>query len=352
MTTDIAVPDVQRAWVVVDQGPPRQVLKLKSDWPVLKKLEPGYVLVKIQAAALNPVGYKMMSVTPDFVFKRPYVADYDIAGVIVDENDSTFKKGDEVFGWTFAWVKTAYQKVPKQGALSEYAVVAASSLALKPKNITPVQAAGVTLTALTALHNLDEAGLEEGQTILVNGGSTAVGSFAIQLAKIRGAKVVAVASGKNEQYFIDYTKVGPLHKYLAENPPSPKFNVILEAVGLYDPSLYTYSKNYLAPNGVYLSAGPQPTKLASFDTLWNTLRFATVFLPSFLTGYKPKFAVPLVTNENNRLERLRAWLEEGKLKPLVDSVFNFENALEAYDRAMTFRATGKVVVKVDNSLES
>ncbi|EFI28441.1 quinone oxidoreductase [Coprinopsis cinerea okayama7 len=354
MTTEFAVPDVQKAWVVVAQGKPERALRFKSDWPVTKRLDPGHVLVKIQAAALNPVGYKMMKLAPNFVANRPHVAEYDFAGVIVDENDSNFKKGDEVFGWA----NTAYQRISKQGALAEYVVVPASEIALKPANITPIQASGITLTAITALHSLDQAGLEEGQTILINGASTAVGSFAIQLAKIKGAKVVAVASGRNEQYvrnlgadeFIDYTKVGPLHKYLEKSPPSPKYNVVLEAVGIYDPSLYTSSKSYLAPNGVYLSVGPQP-KLG-WKTVWDTLRLFTVFLPSFLTGYRTKFAIPVVKNEENRLERLRAWLEEGKLKPVVDTVYNFEDTLKAYERIMSSRATGKVVVKVDNSLES
>lgn len=88
----------------------------------------------------------------------------------------------------------------KQGALSEYVAVPHTYIAKRPANVSEVEAAGVALTAMTALQALDLAGLEEGQTLFVNGGSTAVGAWAIQLAKIRGAKVVATASGKNEEY--------------------------------------------------------------------------------------------------------------------------------------------------------
>lgn len=92
------------------------------------------------------------------------------------------------------------QRVTKQGVLSEYIAVPETFIVKRPSNINEIQAAGVTLTAMTALQALNQAGLEEGQTLFVNGGSTAVGAWAIQLAKIRGAKVVATASGKNEEY--------------------------------------------------------------------------------------------------------------------------------------------------------
>lgn len=88
----------------------------------------------------------------------------------------------------------------KQGALAEYIAVPDTFIAKRPSNVSEIEAAGVTLTAMTALQALNQAGLEEGQTLFVNGGSTAVGAFAIQFAKIRGAKVVATASGKNEEY--------------------------------------------------------------------------------------------------------------------------------------------------------
>jgi len=86
------------------------------------------------------------------------------------------------------------------------------------------------------------------QTVLINGGSSATGAFAIQIAKYKGARVVATASGKNEQFvrnlgadeFIDYTTQGPLHEYLVQHIPDSKYHVIFDAVGLTDPSLFTW----------------------------------------------------------------------------------------------------------------
>ena len=90
------------------------------------------------------------------------------------------------------------------GALAQYTRVRADLAVLRPKNVTPTQAAGIPLAALTAAEALGKhAHLAAGQSVFVNGGSTAVGSFAIQLAKAKGAKVAASASGKNEQYVRD-----------------------------------------------------------------------------------------------------------------------------------------------------
>ncbi len=175
-----------------------------------------------------------MKLLPNWMTKRPYPPEYDLSGVIEDGNDSEFHAGDEVFGYIPADKAAA----TKQGALQQYARVPASALALRPRNVTPTEAAGFTLAAQTAWQALFKAGgFEAGQTILVNGASSSVGAFTVQIAKAKGAgRIVATASEKNEDFvrslgadeFIDYTKE-PLHKYLTKNPPSPKYHIIFDA---------------------------------------------------------------------------------------------------------------------------
>ena len=88
-----------------------------------------------------------------------------------------------------------------QGALAQYARVPADALVIRPANVTPVHASGLTLAGLTAYDIICKtAKVGSGQSVFVNGGSTAVGAFAIQLAKIRGAKVVASASASKESF--------------------------------------------------------------------------------------------------------------------------------------------------------
>ncbi|KAF8968381.1 hypothetical protein BDZ97DRAFT_1916217 [Flammula alnicola] len=353
--SDTIIPDVQRAWVNVRRGAPAQALTLKQDWPVPKNLAPREVLLKVQAAALNPVGYKLFKLLPDFIAGRPRVAEYDLSGVVVDANGTQFSNGDQVYGW----VPSDQLRKTNQGALAQYTKVSTDSIVPRPPNVTPTQAAGFTLAGQTAyaaiMNSID---LKPGQTVFVNGGSTAVGAFAIQLAKIRGAKVTASASGKNEEFvrkmgadeFVDYTKVSLPH-YLVKNNSNAKFDYVLEAVGLSDPSLYTFSDAYLSPNGAFMTVGPQPKNMSSSELLNISKSMVAMFRPKILGGNKARFINVFVRNNPDDNKEFQRYVAEGSLKPIVDSVYEFDDALKAYDRAMTGKATGKIVVKVDSSVD-
>jgi NADPH:quinone reductase-like Zn-dependent oxidoreductase len=179
-----------------------------------------------------------------------------------------------------------------QGALAQFVRVPADNLVIRPHNVTPIQAAGLSLAGLTAYQVLHEiAEIEAEQTVFINGGSTAVGAFAIQIAKAAGAKVSATASAKNEDFvrglgadeFIDYSKVN-LAKYLVDKAPSPKFNIIFDAVGLIESTLYTSSGAYLAPGGIFVTTGPLPQK-GSASEFWQLLKtFGAILTPSWLGG--------------------------------------------------------------------
>ena len=153
------------------------------------------------------------------------------------------------------------------------------------------------------------AKLEPGQSVFINGGSTSVGIFAIQLAKATGCTVTAAASTKREDFlksigvdrvsivcdqrarylthlpfrqFIDYTK-GPVYEQLERDPPTPKFHVFIEAVGNTELELYTHSPAYLAPGGIFISVGPQPDGLKGIPHLLHYV-FETYMRPVFLGG--------------------------------------------------------------------
>ncbi|KAJ3504181.1 hypothetical protein NLJ89_g8070 [Agrocybe chaxingu] len=352
----VEIPDVQQAWVVIRRGRPSHALELKSDWPVPKKLEKGEVLVKVQAAALNPIGWKLMRVLPNFLAKRPHVAEHDFSGVIVDSNGTEFSNGDPIYGW----IPSDLQQKTRQGSIQQYLRVPVDYIVPRPPNVTPIQAAGITL-ATTAAHQalVAVAKVEAEQTVFINGGSTSVGAYGIQIAKAKGAKVVATASGKNEAFvksmgadeFIDYTQEPGLVKRLTEHPPSTKYNIIYDAAGLIDPALYSHSAKYLAPNGIFISTGPIPHTL-SFSEVWKGIRtMFAISMPAWLGNVNRRYALPMVSNNKEHLIEIQKLFAEGKLKPIVDSVYKFEDTLQAYDRILTTRATGKVVVKVDPTVE-
>ncbi|PSS37418.1 hypothetical protein PHLCEN_2v722 [Hermanssonia centrifuga] len=349
-----SVPQIQKAWLILRKGKPSDVLALKQDVAVPSKLSKGEVLVRVQAAAMNPVGYKVMGFLPNFIARRPHVAEHDFTGIIANANGTELENGQAVYGFVPVQLKLK----TKQGSLAQYLRVPASHCVPRPSTLTPTQAAGLTLSGLTAYQALfNIAKLEPGQSLFINGGSTAVGIYATQLAKAIGCTVTVSASGKKEDFvrsfgvdnFVDYTK-GPVHEQLARNPPSPKFHVIFEAVGGTDVALYTSSEAYLAPGGIFVSVGIHPHGGMSgykqaLHYLWELNR------PSLFGGIQRKWKLILVAFDRESFERYSEFVADGKVKPAVDSVYAFEDVQEAYARIMSSRASGKVVVKVDPTVE-
>ncbi|KDQ33856.1 hypothetical protein PLEOSDRAFT_1033378 [Pleurotus ostreatus PC15] len=345
----MATPATQKAWIVERMGHPSRALKFRSDWPVPSEIPKDHVLVRIQAAALNPLGWKLMQLAPNFLAKRPLPAEYDFAGVVEKENDTEFELGDSVFGF----IHVSITLKTRQGTLAEYALVPDICVTKRPSNIDPIHASGLTLAGLTAWQSLNCTHLEAGQTLLIYGGSTAVGLFAIQIAKARGIKVVASASGKNEELvrkmgaddFIDYTKE-LIHKYLTSHPPSPKFHGIIDAYGLSDPSLYTHSAAYMVPDGVFVTTTPVPHRISLKEIGYFVKTLAATTWPAWLGGIPREFKFPALKANKADLEALRDLVAEGKVVGVVDSVYEMQDALQAYERILTWRATGKVVVKI------
>ncbi|KAJ3536779.1 hypothetical protein NM688_g6791 [Phlebia brevispora] len=353
MSSSTQIPKTQKAWVAVRRGKPSDALICDENAKVPSNLEPGEILVKVQAAALNPVGYKLMGLLPNLFAKRPHVVEHDFTGLVVDANGTELQNGDAVYGI----IPVPLNLQSHQGALAQYIRLPASHVVPRPSELKPTEAAGLTLVGLTAYQALfDVAKLEQGQHLFINGGSTAVGISAIQLAKAIGCTVTVSASGKREpllrslgaDHFIDYTK-GPVHEQLSHDPPSPKFHVIFETVGATDVDLYTHSEKYLAPGGIFVSVGIHPHGISGFGQalryIWELTR------PSFLGGTKRTWKWFSLSFKRENFENFAQYVIDGKVKPVVDSVYSYEDVLKAYERIMSLRAAGKVVVKVDPSVD-
>jgi NADPH:quinone reductase-like Zn-dependent oxidoreductase len=402
------IPKTQRAWRVLRRGHPSKALEFAQNAPVRTDLADGEVLVKVGAAALNPVcvntlsfapydieddprSYHFMEILPNFIARRPYdAAELDLAGTVVLSKSALHSPGDKVFGW----IEATVQMKTKQGSLAEYTIVPGEYLVPRPAGMSATDCAGVTLTSQTAYMAIMEvAGLQEGQTVFVNGGSSSVGAYAIQIAKAKGMKVWASASGKNEEFvrslgvdevsksssfsfqqsliqmtqFLDYTKE-PLEQALSRNPPSPKFHAIFDAVGLLSPGLYTHSEAYLAPGGIFVTSGSVPKMTLQGMITQMKLAWSIFLHPRFLGGTPRKYTFVALNLKHERLEAVAALLAEGtsvlfhmfrkcnadharsfagKVKPVIDSVHDFENVLDAYARIMSGRAVGKVVVNIN-----
>jgi len=157
------------------------------------EIKSGEALVRIVAASINPVDWKVregyLKAMVPHVF--PLTLGWDFSGIIeaIGEDASGFQIGDAVF---------CRPAIARDGAYAEYIAVKTNELAAKPKTISHVEAAAIPLAGITAWESLVRVGeLSAGQTALIHAGSGGVGSFAIQIAKSRGARVVATTSTAN-----------------------------------------------------------------------------------------------------------------------------------------------------------
>lgn len=290
------------------------------DVPELKE---GEVLVRVKAAGVNPVdvavreGYLKGMLPTQF----PAIPGWDVAGVVEDRAFSArrFNVGDEVYAY-------ARRPTVEHGTFAEYVVLPESYLAMKPKNLSFEEAAGIPLVGLTAYQSMFDAGnLQAGQTVLILGASGGVGSLGIQLAKEKGATVIGVASQKNHAFMqelgadhtVDYktTHIGESVKAILPDGVDLIFDC---ASG----ETLEQSLTALKPNGTLVSI------LNQGQDLDKSINFHYVF----------------VEPNSSELDRLRELAEAGKLKVHVSETFSLDEAAQALDQIATHHTTGKIVV--------
>ena len=180
--------------IVAHQWGGPEVLKVE-DVPLSQPKE-NEILIKSFAAGVDSFDGRLLSGKYAKVFGThlPWIPGYDVAGTVekIGANVKTFKTGDSVY---------AFISIPNGGGYAEYALAKENQAALKPATLSFAEAAGVPSVALTAWQSLvDKANVQPGQTVLIQGASGGVGIFAIPVAKIRGAKVIATASTANQDF--------------------------------------------------------------------------------------------------------------------------------------------------------
>ncbi|AZQ70908.1 MULTISPECIES: NADP-dependent oxidoreductase [Streptomyces] len=173
-----------------------EVLEYRDDLP-RPKVGPDSVLVKVKAAAVNPVDWKAREGYLDGMLQPvfPVVPGWDVSGVVVGLGADTpeFQEGDEVIGYV-------REDFLSRGTFAEYVAAPVRTLALKPAGLTFEEGAALPLAGLTALQSLRAVRAGEGDTVLIHGASGGVGSMAVQLARRLGARVIGTASERNHDY--------------------------------------------------------------------------------------------------------------------------------------------------------
>ncbi len=307
-----------KAIIVHEYGGP-EVLKYEE----VPRPEPkeDEILVRVIAAGVNPVDGMIRSgkFAQYFRTKLPLVPGYDIAG-IVDKTGAKitkFKGGDSVY---------AFIGLKDGGGYAEYAVATEQEASAKPKSLTYEQAAAVPLVASTAWQALiDTAKLRATQTVLIHGGSGGVGSLAIQIAKARGAKVIATASTPNQDLLkqlgadvaIDYTKA----KF---EDVAKDVDVVLDSVGKD-----TLARSY----GVVKKGGFIVSLVARPDSVQ-------------LDAHGIRGAPLDVKPDANELAEITKFIEAKKITPVISQVLPLSEAAKAQEQAATGHTRGKIVLKV------
>jgi len=320
---------------------------LRYEDALIPRLSPGEVLVRVHAIGLNPPDWYLRdgfkSLPPEWQPQGnfPIILGTDVSGVIelIADDVKNFTVGDEVY----SMVRFPEGVFGDSRAYAEYVSVPASQIALKPTGIDHVHAAAVPMSLLTAWQFMIEQGHDvpnplqpnphepvplEGKRVLINGAAGGVGHFAVQLAKWKGAYVIAVASGKHEAFlhglgadeFIDYTKTIP-------EDVIRDVDLVIDSIG-----------------------GPTTGRFL------RTLKRGGALFPIFGLGTSGgeearKLGITVSTTQvrssGRQLEAISNLLDNGTLHVAIDSTFSLADAQKAHERAALGNIQGKIVLRVD-----
>jgi NADPH:quinone reductase-like Zn-dependent oxidoreductase len=308
------------------------VLELQDvDRPVVKD---GDVLVRVHAAALNPFDWHLLRGHPYIVrqsagWRTPKrnIPGIDVAGVVeaVGRNVTLLRPGDEVFG-------------EKSRACAEYVSGPETLFVHRPTNLTLEEAAAIPVAAVTALQALRDKGrIEASQTVLINGASGGVGTFAVQLAKSFGAEVTGVCSAPNVElvrsigadHVIDYTREDFTRG-------RKRYDLIVDNAGNH--SLLAL-RRALGPSGTLVIVGaPKGNWIAPM---------ARILGAQVLSRFGTRKLVWLLADvQREDLLWLKGLIEAGKVTPVIDRRYPLSEVPDGIRYMETMRARGKVIITV------
>ncbi|PYE53745.1 NADP-dependent oxidoreductase [Deinococcus yavapaiensis] len=279
---------------------------------------PGEVLVRVRALSVNPVDTKWRRKGPFGAF--PVVLGWDVSGTVEALGDgvSAFEIGDAVFGMV---------RFPSEGrAYAQYVAAPASHLHRVPTSLGFRDAAAMTLAALTAQQGLTAMRLQAGQTVLIHAAAGGVGHFAVQLAKLRGARVIGTASTRNHDFVrslgadevIDY-RARPFEEQVE------RVDAVFDCVG---GETQTRSFAVLEPGGTLVTIVGKPSQELAASRGVTAIGF-------------------LVHPSNEDLAFLAARVDAAELRPHVSEVLSLEKMADAHRAVESGRTVGKIVLDVE-----
>jgi NADPH:quinone reductase-like Zn-dependent oxidoreductase len=309
-----------RAVAIREWGGPDRLELLDVDPP---PVAPDGVLVRVRAAGLNPVDFKVRegALAGAFPATFPVVLGWDAAGVVekVGPAVTWFAPGDEVYGY-------CRRHNLQYGTFAEYTTVPEGFLAPKPPALSFEEAAAIPLAGLTAHQGLEAIGLRGGESLFLDGGSGGVGHFATQLAVARGARVIATASAANQD-FLRELGAEPVD-YDAGDVPARVRDLAADsgtdaAFDLWGGEAQEQAFSVLRRGGRIVSTASPPERRDGYESHYVFVR------PS---GYD--------------LAEMNDLIADGRLRPHVEEVFDLDRAGDAFERLEGGHVRGKLVLRI------
>ncbi|MFY9924857.1 MAG: NADP-dependent oxidoreductase [Opitutaceae bacterium] len=281
----------------------------------------GEVLVKVHAAGINPVDWKVREghLKEMLHHSFPLILGWDVSGVVesLGANLKRLKVGDEVY---------SRPDISRDGAYAEFIVIKESEVALKPKSIDHIHAAALPLAGLTAWQTLFDAGaLSPGQRVLIHAAAGGVGSLAVQLAKWKGAVVIGTASARNHDFLrnLGIDQVVDYEREKFEDMVQP-VDVVLDTMG---GEIQERSWKVLKRGGILISIVSPPSVEAAAA---HGVRQAFVFI-------KPSA---------DQLTSIAALVDAEKLKAIVETTLPLSDATRGQELSERGHTRGKIVLRV------
>lgn len=332
-----------KAFVLLRYGGPDAMSMGEVQKPVAK---PGEVLVRVKAAGLNPVDFKTRQGMLKMVlpYRLPVVMGNELAGVVeeIGEGTTGFAIGDRVFA------RTAKNEM---GAFAEYATVLAELVAKMPSTLDFRTAAAIPLAGLTALQALrDELELSSGSRVFIPGGAGGVGTFAIQIAKWLGAKVITTASPRGRA-LVESLGADNVIDYTSE-PFEAQISDVDGVFDLIGGETLNKSFGIIRKGGTVVSVAAVPEPRTARKDLERgfglQMLFWLISLPlrarAAMNGVRYRFL--FMHPSGSELAELGQLVEQRRLSPIVDKVFPFDEIANAFSYLEQGHAKGKVVVEM------
>jgi len=323
--------------VVYDRYGSPDVMELRDlPTPNVTHVTRGRILVRVRAASVNPVDWKIRRGELKLVTGRrfPRIPGIDFSGIVehVGPGVDRFRIGDAVLG-------VLNPLTTRLGSTADYVIARDSQVAHLPPEVSFLEAATVPCAGLTAWHALrDLAQLRSGQRVLINGASGGVGSFAVQIAGIMGAGITGTCGADNVDYVRELGAEQVIDYRVQDLRLLPgRFDAILDASAKLS---YPQIAHLLGPRGVYASTLPTPQLVlrALISKLWPGKKARIVALNG-------RESVP------KALTDIAGMMAAGRIRARVQTVFGMEQLADAHRAAEAGHARGKSVIRVSGEHE-